>query len=676
MKKILIFLFLVILSSPLEVFASNIENGVTYQTYAEDYRRRLIPTQDAYISISSYTNFLGYTLNGPEDIFLDQMNQLYIADSLNSRILKISSNMDSVLEIGKDILKKPTGIYVDKNSFIYVADYDLSAVIKFDPNGVELKRFNCPTEPMFGGTTPYRPSKVIGDAGENLYIISEGTYQGMIQLNIDGEFLGFFGTNLAKFDLRTAIFKKIFPENIVANFIKTNPQTMINLTIDEQNRIYTVTRGTTEDAVKRLNVSGINKLPQNMNGTNVTSDIAVGPINNIYTIADDGFIREYDQEGNLLFMFGGKDSRIYQRGLFISPSAIDVDENYNIYVLDRSKNELQVFIPTNFATLVHNAVDLYQEGYYLESKEPWEEVLKVNSLFDLAHKGIGEAYFKMGKYEEALESYKLAGYLKGYSNAYWEIRNQWLMVNLSYLIIAITIIMIAYILLKYLFKISITGFVTPYLEKTVFKVPVLRELSYVNHVRKHPLDAIYGIKKENKASVFSATILYLLLFIEYVFAIFFEGSSFNNNELVNFSIVNELIRFIGPIFLFIISSYLISSINEGEGTIKNVYISTIYAFTPMLLFWPLIIILSRYLTLDESVIYEGLMFIIKGWTVILLIFTIKDIHNFSVGETFKVIFLTIFTMIMMIVTITLLSGLVSEIIQFIKEIISEVIIRD
>jgi tetratricopeptide (TPR) repeat protein len=61
---------------------------------------------------------------------------------------------------------------------------------------------------------------------------------------------------------------------------------------------------------------------------------------------------------------------------------------------------------------------------YEESLEPWREVLRMNSLFDLANKGIGDAYFAQMDYEQAMQYYEVARDQMGYSNAYWEVRQQ------------------------------------------------------------------------------------------------------------------------------------------------------------------------------------------------------------------------------------------------------------
>ena len=107
MKKLILLILILfhttLIFSPLK--ANEQANGVPYQTFAEDYKRRMIPTQDAYIPYNAYTSFMGYSLNGPEDILL-KGNYIYIADTGNKRILKIEKDLSSVVEIGVNLLKK------------------------------------------------------------------------------------------------------------------------------------------------------------------------------------------------------------------------------------------------------------------------------------------------------------------------------------------------------------------------------------------------------------------------------------------------------------------------------------------------------------------------------------------------------------------------------------------
>lgn len=674
MKKLLIVVMLCLLINitfQLNPKASAV-NGLPYMTYAEDAYRNMIPTQDAYVPVSIRRTFDTLTLKGPEDMMIRD-GVMYIADTLNKRVI-ITSDGETI-SFGSDVLLRPTGLYINEDHTIYVADIERETIMVFDHDGIFIEEIGRPEEPMFGEETPFRPYKIHGDNAGNLFVLSEGTYQGLVQLAPTGEFLGFFGANPAPFDLRATVLKHIFSDDIVANFIQVVPQTMINLTVDSYNRVYTVTRGTTGNSLKRLNISGINRLPQDLNDSDVSSALAVGPIGNIYTASEDGFIREYDQEGNLLFMFGGKDNRMFQQGLFNVPSAIEIDSSYIIYVLDKAKNEIQIFRPTAFAQIVHEAVDLYQQGNYLESMVPWEDVLRYNAMFDLANKGIGQAHYKAENYEEAALYFSLANDREGYSDAYWEIRNVWLTDQLSLILVLLLTFYVVHIVYVWKLKTVVTkDLITPIYGR-MMKTPVVKDLVFVTSMIKHPLDGIYEIKYRHRIQWPSALILYGLLFAEYLFSLYFEGQAFNGRELERISIMNEAVSFLGPIALFIIANYLVCAINEGEGRFKDVLIGSIYALAPLLLFWPLVIMLSRVLTLNEVFIYDALMGILLIWSSILMFFTIKDIHNYGVLETIKIFLITAFTIVMMMVTIILISGLAEQLINFIYEFLSEVILR-
>ena len=125
--------------------------------------------------------------------------------------------------------------------------------------------------------------------------------------------------------------------------------------------------------------------------------------------------------------------------------------------------------------------------------------------------------------------------------------------------------------------------------------------------------------------------------------------------------------------MFVLCHYLIASIVQGNGTIKHVYISVICSFAPVILFMPIVILLSNFLTLNESFIYSFFKNGLWAWAFILLFFMIKEIQELEVGETIVNILLTALTMILFVAFGFLLYALASQIIDFIKEIFVEVI---
>ena len=88
-----------------------------------------------------------------------------------------------------------------------------------------------------------------------------------------------------------------------------------------------------------------------------------------------------NNEGDLLFMFGGSDDGKQRIGLSTKIEAIQIGMDDKIYVLDSEKAQIQVFEPTEFTSYLHNALYLFSKGRYEESKEPLGKVLEMNKLF-------------------------------------------------------------------------------------------------------------------------------------------------------------------------------------------------------------------------------------------------------------------------------------------------------
>ena len=97
----------------------------------------------------------------------------------------------------------------------------------------------------------------------------------------------------------------------------------------------------------------------------------------------------------------------------------------NVLVLDSAKNNLTVFEPTYFGELVKKALLLYNSGFYGESRELFEEMVRMDSNYDWAYAGLGRAYYEEGDWEKAKEYFEHSGVAtKMYSEVKGELRNR------------------------------------------------------------------------------------------------------------------------------------------------------------------------------------------------------------------------------------------------------------
>lgn len=652
--------------------ANTVSASTPYKTYTLNSDGDYIETQTAYNPVRTISYFDEINLSQPSDMVVFN-NNIYIADTGNASIVVCDVNGNFISRLGVGVLKKPTGVFVTTEGEIIVADSEAKKVFRFSQSGELIFTYNHPTEPLYGKKTSFIPLKVVADAKDNIFVITSGNTNGIVQLSkTTGAFLGYFGANNTITTVWERISRKIFTEAQLSQMVSITPPSATNLAIDEKGLVYTITNVGSNNSVKKLNMAGENIISEEYSLKNPI-DIAVGNIGNIFIATEDGFIVELNSEGTLLFAFGGIDDGSQRRGLFAAISSIAVDSNENLYVLDSGAAEIQVFSATRFSSKVHSALELYQQGKYLQSREPWLEVLNMNSFFDYANRSLGEAYYKEENYTAAMESFKLANYKHGYSDAFAEARNVWLKKYIKSILFSIFGIFVLWHIFLFINRKS-TAFSG--INKKITKIKenkTMSELSFALYFPKNPTDAFYGIKREGKTSVLSATILYFYFFIIYIFSKYFSGYIFGNGSLANIDLLTDIAIVFGGFALAVIGNYLICSITEGEASLKNLYMGFIYSFMPYLVLKPVVILLSHVLTENEAFIINFLNFIIYAGSLILLIIMTKELNNYSLKETVKNILLTLFTMLVILVVLFIIFVLFRQLYNFLEELLNEVI---
>lgn len=596
-------------------FAPTFSAETAYKTYTVNREGSYVETQTAYKTLNTLTKIGDVDLLAPEDICIHE-KKLYIADTGNKRVLVCSLNGELITEFGKEYFGKPTGIFVANSNEIFVADEEKKMVFRFSADGELLKTYGKPSELLYGKTASFIPKKIAVDTKENLFVISSGNTNGIVQLSVStGEFLGYFGANNTMTTLWQRITKTIFSDQQLEQMMNISPPSATNLAIDEKGLIYTITNVGTENSVKKLNMAGLNIINEQYAIENPI-DITLGDIGNIFVATEDGFILEFNSEGTLMFAFGGLDDGSQRVGLVGSISGIAVDDSGILYVLDNKNNKIQLYKPTEFCEKVHDALYYYQQGKYLQSKEPWEEVLSMNSFFDYANRSIGEAYYKEENYEAAMNSFKLANYKQGYSESFSELRNLWLKQH----IVAIFVIVVAFLSMVYILKLldrNTTCFAgVKSIGKRIKGNKLFSQLSFSLYMPRNPIDACYGIRREGKTSVLSATMLYVVFFLVYLINKYCSGYIFSNYDGGGIDIITDFAFVIGGFALAVSSNYLISSITEGEASLKNLYMGFIYSVIPYIVLKPITVLLSYVLTENESFLIVFLNFIIYAASIV------------------------------------------------------------
>lgn len=373
-------------------------------------------------------------------------------------------------EIHSSLFQKPyttnkaSGLDVVESG-IYIADTNNNRILKLTHDYKVIDAFYDIEDETFK-TIAYKPLKVTVDKSERMYVVAENIFEGILELDSDGSFNRYTGVNPIKLTPFQILGRMLMSEAQKAKLQKFLPTEYTNITLNEKSFIYATARpreSSTESMIQLINPKGIDVLKRNgyhppmgdiyyvegknnyvIEGPSTLMDIAIGK-NGIYSVLDSKRSRifTYDSEGNLLYVNGdsGEQSDKFNQGVSIAYL------EDNLIVLDSSGTVI-VYRPTDFGYNVNKAVGLHNEGEFLEAAKVWDEVLKLNTNYEVAYNGIGKYHLRQNENKEAMNNFKLGHDRYYYSKAFKNYRNEIIKDNFTLIMLGIVAIVAGVIVFK------------------------------------------------------------------------------------------------------------------------------------------------------------------------------------------------------------------------------------
>ena len=205
------------------------------------------------------------------------------------------------------------------------------------------------------------------------------------------------------------------------------------------------------------------------------------------------------------------------------------------------------------------------------------------------------------------------------------------------------------------------------LDKTKLLVPL--------RFAAHPVDLFNDIKYEKRGSLGIANLLLFLYFIEEIINYFTVSYLFSNNEAQSFSIWPILLRTVVLVFVWCITNWATSTLQEGKGNFKEIYLVTCYSLTPLVLFSVPLTLATNMLTLSESMFYTTILSGLQLWSLLLLFLGTMVVHQFTVRKTIGSVILSLFMIVILAFLVLLAFSISQQMITFGNTIITELLRR-
>ena len=435
-------LVMLLLSFPVQAGA------VPYDSYNYDYWENVVRTPAPYVPgsvISGISLDIG-SFSKPQDICVAPDGNLYIADTGNNRIIVVEEKTRTVVSVidsfdnagVADTFNAPTGVCVSENKQLYIADRENKRIVVLEPDGTLVKIVENPQSDVLGDNFVFKPLKVSVDYADRIYCIAQNMFQGIMVFETEGQFSGFFGTINVNLSLWEKFWKKVATKEERENQTLYIATEFTGMDIDEDGFVYATNIDETgEQGVRRLNPRGEDVIKKGRNehvggdlwsggtgayaGPSQITDVVYRG-HGIYSLLDRkrGRVFTYDHEGNLLYIFGGLGT---QSGTFSTPTAIE-QWNDQLLVLDATRNEIYCFAPTEYGSLINEAVALRHDGDEAQAVALWQRVLELDENNELANTGIGKAYLSAGDNRMAMKYLKLGMNRDYYSVAFKRYRSE------------------------------------------------------------------------------------------------------------------------------------------------------------------------------------------------------------------------------------------------------------
>ena len=256
-----------------------------------------------------------------------------------------------------------------------------------------------------------------------------------------------------------------------------------------------------------------------------------------------------------------------------------------------------------------------------------------------------------------------------YSEAFSMWRKDW--VEKYVVVVPIFIIVVLVLVVKFF---GYAGKVNKRVATSGEKRTLGNEMLFAFHLIFHPFDGFWDLKHEKRGSLRAALVYLVITIAAFVYS--GVGQSFLYQPTKSFGNIFLQISAVAlPILLWTVANWCLTTLFEGEGSLKDIFIATCYAAVPLPLLTIPSVLLTHVLTLNE----QGFISLINGimwvWIGLLIFFGCMVTHDYTIGKNTVTCLATIVGMCLIMFIGILFSALVGKMIMLVSNIVTELSYR-
>ncbi len=202
-----------------------------------------------------------------------------------------------------------------------------------------------------------------------------------------------------------------------------------------------------------------------------------------------------------------------------------------------------------------------------------------------------------------------------------------------------------------------------------------KSLKYATYCMFHPFDGFWDLTHEKRGSMAAANTIVIAVLVTRLLSLQFTSFLFNNVYWPEVNILQQCLSVLLPLVIFVLGNWGLTTLFDGKGTLKDVYMGTCYALAPFVILQLPMIVLSNVVTVDEAAFYGVMNTLSLVWSGGLIVCAMMQIHDYGLGKTLLFIVMSIFAMAVIIFLLLLFFTLVGDAVGYVTSLYDEIQFR-
>ncbi|MBR5109357.1 MAG: YIP1 family protein [Clostridia bacterium] len=200
-------------------------------------------------------------------------------------------------------------------------------------------------------------------------------------------------------------------------------------------------------------------------------------------------------------------------------------------------------------------------------------------------------------------------------------------------------------------------------------------LKYGFYVIFHPFDGFWDLVHEQRGSLMAAHTWLFLFLLTYVLRLLLTNFQFITAPIQYINVYEQCGSLLLPFLILCLANWALSTLFDGKGRFKDIYMAMCYALIPYVLIQLPMIFISNMISFDEAAYYQVLGSVSIIWCVFLVFTGLMQVHDYTPGKTLIFLFFTVFGALVILFLILVFFSLLSDAIGFFVSLYREIAFR-